>query len=217
MPLDLQALLARGAFVQGYETPALRTPRPAIFLDRDGTLNLEVNRVKTPEEFIIIDGVWDAIRLINQSGYRAILITNQAGIAMGMYTAEDLRQIHKKLATILGRHGAYLDAIYYCPHYPYPEYSGGVSELQIPCSCRKPAAGLIRKAAEEFNLDLSRSWLVGDSTVDIHTAHNAHLRSVLVETGYAGRDDRYPARPDYIAPDLESAVRLILQHARRAK
>lgn len=234
-------MLERGAFLQGYPSPeyikdagtperldrvtadfeagriqsgSLRTAAPAIFLDRDGTLNMEVDRVKKAEELEIIEGVWNAVRMVNHSSYRCVVVTNQPVVARGECSVDELRNIHNKLETVLGRHGAYLDAIYYCPHHPHAGYDGEVKDLKIECSCRKPAAGLIEQASREMNLDLARSWLIGDSTVDVRTARNAGLRSIIVETGYSGRDGRFPDAPDHVVPDLETAVRLILDISR---
>jgi histidinol-phosphate phosphatase family protein len=238
------AMLQRGAFLYGYRSPeyikdagtperldkviadyrsgrvaagSLRTPAPAVFLDRDGTLNEEVDRVKTPQELRVIDGVWDAIRLLNRSPYRCVVVTNQPVLARGDCSEEQLQEIHNKLETLLGRHGAYLDAIYYCPHHPHSGYPGEIKKLKIECSCRKPSIGLIEKACREMNLDLSRSWMIGDSTVDIKTARNAGIGSIVVGTGYAGRDGRFPDLPDQAVPDLQSAVHFILDSAERER
>ncbi len=235
-------MLRRGAFLHGYPSPeyikdagtperldrvaadylsgriqsgSLRTATPAIFLDRDGTLNREVNRVKSAGELEIIDGVWNAVRLVNRSSYRCVVITNQPVVARGECSFAGLRAIHNKLETVLGRHGAYLDAIYYCPHHPHTGYEGEVKELKIECSCRKPATGLIEQAGREMNLDLSRSWLIGDSTVDIRTARNAGVGAILVETGHGGKDGSFPDAPDHVFPNLEAAVQFILDAGER--
>jgi histidinol-phosphate phosphatase family protein len=231
-------MVARGSFLQGYRSPeyikdagtperldavladydsgriaqgSLETPVPAVFVDRDGTLNEEVDRVKDPGEFSLLEGVGKAIRRINRSGYRAIIITNQPVIARGDCSESDLARIHNKMETLLGREGAYFDAILHCPHHPDKGFAGERADLKIVCSCRKPATGLIERARIELNIDMKRSWFIGDSTVDIRTAHNAGLRSILLQTGHAGRDGRYPDKPDYIAPSLAAAVDLVLR------
>ena len=186
------------------------TPVPAVFLDRDGTLNEEINRVKSAEELRVFDGVAAAIRQLNRSEYRAVVITNQPVVARGDCTEAELRRIHNRLETELGREGAYLDAIYFCPHHPDKGFPGERAELKIRCDCRKPEIGLIRRAVADLNLDLSRSWLIGDSSADTKTAANAGIPSILVTTGHAGKDGRYPDRPGHVFPDLGAAVRFIL-------
>ena len=188
---------------------SLETPAPAVFLDRDGTINEEVNRVAKAEQLMLFQDAATAIRMINQSGCRAIVITNQPVVARGECTERELARIHNKMETLLGREGAYVDGIFWCPHHPDRGFAGERPELKIRCECRKPGIALIQRACDTLNLDLAHSWLIGDSTVDVRTAKNADLRSVLVQTGHAGRDGRYPDEPDYVAPTLTAAVRLI--------
>jgi histidinol-phosphate phosphatase family protein len=195
------------------ERGSLRTPAPAVFLDRDGTLNREVNLIRRPEQLALLDGAAEAVKRVNRAGIRTVVITNQPVIARGDCDEAGLRAIHNKLETELGRRGAYLDAIYYCPHHPHAGYPGERPELKFACSCRKPAAGLIFRAKEEMNLDLARSWLIGDSTTDLKTAANAGVRSILVETGHAGLDGVHAQPPDYIFPDLGAAVDFLLGSA----
>lgn len=139
----------------------------AIFLDRDGTVNKYKGYITSPKQLELINGVAEAIKKINRSGYLAIIITNQPSIAMGRMSYAVLDEIHAKLDTLLGEEGAYLDALYYCPHHPDSGFDGEVKELKIKCDCRKPSGGMIRKAAEDFNVDLSRSFMVGDSERDV--------------------------------------------------
>lgn len=183
----------------------------AIFLDRDGTLNVEVNRVSTPSALALIDGVAEAVHLINDSEYRAIVLTNQPVLARGDCDEVTLGQIHAKLDTLLGCGGAYLDRIYYCPHHPDKGFLGEISALKIDCACRKPKTGMIETAAADFNIDLSKSWMVGDTTVDIAMAKNAGVKSILLQTGQAGADGRYCVTPDYLCGTLREAVALILE------
>jgi len=189
---------------------SLKEKQPCIFLDRDGTLNREVNHLKTHVDFELLPNVVDAIKKINQSKYISIVITNQPVIARGECTSEALRVIHNKMETQLGSKGAYLDRIYYCPHYPLSGFEGEIKELKIECDCRKPNTGMIAAAATDFNIDHDASWFIGDSTVDIMLAKNAGFRSILVETGYAGLDGRYEVLPDFTLPDLNSAIDFIL-------
>lgn len=160
----------------------------AVFLDRDGTLNRYVGFLRNIDDLTLIDGVAEAIKAVNDSGYLAIVVTNQPVIARGEVTVPQLEEIHNKLETLLGFEGAYLDALYYCPHHPHKGYEGEIAELKIDCDCRKPKAGLLLRAAEDFNIDLSRSWMVGDSENDILAGKNAGCRTALIGTGSFGQD-----------------------------
>ncbi|MBH11191.1 MAG: D,D-heptose 1,7-bisphosphate phosphatase [Candidatus Marinimicrobia bacterium] len=185
----------------------------AIFLDRDGVINQEQGLVSRPEEFVLIEGASDAIRKINDSGILAIVITNQPIIARGDATKKELKIIHNKMETLLGLEGAYLDAIYYCPHHPDRGFEGEITELKIDCNCRKPNTGMITKATKEMNIDLNESWLIGDSTSDLMTAHNIGLKNILVQTGYAGKDKKFEVTPDHIFKDLNQATDFILNQS----
>jgi len=191
--------------------------RPAIFLDRDGVINREVDNLRRVEDFEILPGVSDAIRRINQSEYLAVVVTNQPGIAKGFLSIEKLKEVHKLLETSLGQEKAFLNQIYFCPHHPEKGFEGEVAELKISCDCRKPEIGMILKAEAEYNIDLSKSFFIGDTTTDIRTAKNAGLTSVLVETGYAGKDKRYDVTPDFVAPGLGHAVNWILSNNKNSK
>ena len=163
----------------------LRNKQKAIFLDRDGTINKYVGYLRTPEQFELLDGVGEAIRKINLSGYLAIVVTNQPVIARGDVTVDGLQQIHNKMETMLGKEGAYLDGVYYCPHHPDKGFAGEVEELKIVCECRKPKAGLLLQAAKDFNIDLSKSWMIGDSENDVLAGRNAGCKTALIgETDY---------------------------------
>lgn len=158
----------------------LRNKQKAIFLDRDGTINKYVGYLRTPEQFELLEGVGEAVRKINLSGYLAIVVTNQPVIARGEVTVDGLQQIHNKMETILGKEGAYLDGVYYCPHHPDKGFAGEVEELKIVCECRKPKAGLLLKAAKDFNIDLSQSWMIGDSENDVLAGKNAGCKTALI-------------------------------------
>ncbi|MBK3732873.1 D,D-heptose 1,7-bisphosphate phosphatase [Azospirillum brasilense] len=189
---------------------SLSVPQAAVFLDRDGTINLDGGHIASPDRFELLPGVGPAIRRLNRSDYRAIVVTNQPVLARGDCDAAGLTAIHNKMETLLGRDGAYLDRIYHCPHHPDRGFPGEVPELKIACDCRKPATGMIERAVAELNVDPARSWMVGDTTVDMMTARRAGLRAVLVETGEGGLDARHGAVPDYAFPDLPAAVDFIL-------
>ena len=152
----------------------------AIFLDRDGTINRYVGLLKAPEELELLAGAAEAIRRINQSGYLVILITNQPVIARGEVTWEQLDEIHRKLETLLGQQGAYLDDIFVCPHHPDKGFPGERPEYKIDCDCRKPKPGLILQAAQKYNIELSESWLLGDSMRDVDAGKAAGCKTLQV-------------------------------------
>ena len=129
-----------------------------------------------------------AINQINASGYLAIVVTNQPVIARGEVTVPELREIHNKMETLLGANGAYIDAIYYCPHHPHKGYEGEIPELKIECDCRKPKPGMLFRAAEDFNIDLSKSWMIGDGENDIKAGRAAGCRTALIGDGEYGQD-----------------------------
>lgn len=188
----------------------LANKQKAIFLDRDGTINEYVGFLRKEEDFRLIPGVSEAIKKINNSGYLAIVVTNQPVIARGEVTEEGLEEIHKKMETLLGLDGAYIDDIYYCPHHPDKGFEGEIPELKIECDCRKPKTGMLEKAAREHNIDLSSSIMIGDSTLDIKMAENAGMQSVLLKTGQKGEDGKYEVSPTLIAEDLNDAINKII-------
>ena len=192
------------------ERLALRNRVPAIFLDRDGTLNVEKNHLADAERLELLPDIPAPIRRMNRAGRLAVLITNQPVIARGDCSETDLERIHAKLETLLGEEGAYLDGIYYCPHHPDKGFAGERPELKRVCDCRKPATGLIELATEQLHIDTADSWMVGDRTADIQLARNAGVRALLVRTGHAGEDGQYPARPDYEFFDLAEATDFML-------
>lgn len=166
----------------------LKKKQKAIFLDRDGTINKYVGFLRNIDDFELLPGVTEAIRKINSSGYLAIVVTNQPVIARGEITFEQLDEIHNKMETLLGQEGAYLDAIYFCPHHPDKGFDGEVPELKIDCECRKPKPGMLSKAAENFNIDLSQSWMVGDGKNDVLAGKNAGCKTALIGTDDFGQD-----------------------------
>ena len=160
----------------------LTNKQKAIFLDRDGTINKYVGFLRNIDDFELIEGVAEAIKLINQSGYLAIVVTNQPVIARGEVTWDELNEIHKKMATLLGKEGAYVDGIYICPHHPDKGFEGERPEYKIDCDCRKPKPGLLLQAAKDFNIDLSESYMIGDSRRDVEAGKNAGVKkSIRVE------------------------------------
>ena len=158
----------------------LSNKQKAIFLDRDGTINKYVGFLRNIEDFELLPDVSKAIQKINESGYLAIVVTNQPVIARGEVSFEELEEIHNKMETLLGNEGAYLDGIYYCPHHPDKGFAGEIPELKMDCDCRKPKPGMLLKAAQDFHIDLSKSWMIGDSESDVEAGKNAGCQTARV-------------------------------------
>lgn len=158
----------------------LSNKQKAIFLDRDGTINKYVGFLRNIDEFELLPGVSDAIKKINASGYLTVVITNQPVIARGEVTFDELEEIHKKMETLLGESGAYLDGIYYCPHHPHSGYEGEVPELKFECDCRKPKPGMLLTASKDLNIDLAESWMVGDGENDILAGKSAGCKTCII-------------------------------------
>lgn len=180
----------------------LKQKQKAIFLDRDGTVNKYVGFLHNIDDFELLPDVTNAVKMINESGYLAILVTNQPVIARGEVSFEQLREIHNKMETLLGMEGAYLDGLYFCPHHPHKGYKGEIPELKTECNCRKPKPGMLIKASDDFNIDLSSSWMVGDGENDVKAGSAAGCRTVLIGEGEFGQT--------ITAPSLFDAVKLIL-------
>lgn len=189
---------------------SFRNKAAAIFLDRDGVLNDNQGYVTRAEDLRLFPGVAAAIGRLNHSPYRSVVITNQPVIARGDCTEKELARIHAKLDAGLAIEKGYVDRLYYCPHHPDGGFTGEVTHLKISCGCRKPETGLVDRASRELDLDLDRSWFIGDSTTDMELARRCRLRFMLVRTGLAGRDGKYPGRPDFVAVDLKAALGFIL-------
>ena len=189
----------------------LKNKQRAIFLDRDGTMNVSKGFISKADDLELIPGTIEAIKDINKSGALAIVITNQPVIARGECSFEELHNIHNKLKTLLGEKGVFVDDIFYCPHHPDKGFEGELPELKFDCECRKPKTGMIDEAVEKYNIDLSKSYMVGDSTMDLEMARNAGIKSVLVNTGFAGNDGKYDRSCDIEAEDLLDAVEKIIK------
>lgn len=182
----------------------------AIFVDRDGTLNEDIGYVSTADELVLYPWAAEAVRLINKSGFLTIVITNQSGIARGMYTEQTLEAIHSSMIEQLARKGARIDGVYYCPHHP----EIGAGRYHTACECRKPQTGMLDRAARDHHIDLTRSFVIGDKASDIKLAENAGARAALVLTGYGqqtlAHPDRWPCAPEIVAENLLEAVKRIL-------
>ena len=181
----------------------------AVFLDRDGTINVHAGFIRDIEALRLLPDVGEAVRRLNDLEYRVVIATNQPVVARGELTMTELRRFHAKLETLLAQSGAYLDAILVCPHHPDRGFAGEVAALKIDCDCRKPKIGLVVQAVDLLNIDIEASWFVGDTTSDMLTAKNAGLHSILVRTGEAGQDGKYEVTPDFVADNLLAAVDVI--------
>lgn len=185
--------------------------RRAVFMDRDGTISEEVGYVNHPSRYRVFPYSAAAVRLLNEAGWLAILVTNQAGVARGYFTEDLIEAVHDVLKLELAHDGARLDAIYYCAHHP------AVGELpyRFDCDCRKPKPGLINRAATDFDIDLAQSWMIGDRYSDIELARNAGARAAFVLSGYGRGEWEYQRaawknEPDLVAEDLLEAVKKIV-------
>jgi D-glycero-D-manno-heptose 1,7-bisphosphate phosphatase len=184
-----------------------------VFLDRDGTINEEMGYINHMDRFVLLPGVAAAIRRINQGGLRAVVVTNQSGAARGYFPMELIDQVHQKMKGLLKEQGAFLNGVYTCTHGP------GEEERSRSCDCRKPGIALMKQAAEKLNLDLQRSYVVGDRFKDIEMARNAGAKAVLVLTGYGKGELEFlgpisKVQADFVAEDLEEAVDWILADAK---
>jgi D-glycero-D-manno-heptose 1,7-bisphosphate phosphatase len=188
--------------------------RPAIFIDRDGTLSHEVGYVNHPSRFRLFPFAVDAIRTINQAGVLAVLVTNQAGVARGYFPESMIEEVHGRVREALDAGGAHLDGIYVCPHHP----TEGQPPYRQDCQCRKPRPGLLRRAEQELGADLARSWVIGDRHGDLELAWTVGARAAMVRTGYGLGELTYQASrwkrpPDLVADHLLEAVERIFASA----
>ncbi len=174
----------------------------AVFLDRDGTINVEKDYLYQIADFEFIAGAPEAIKILNQTGIMVIVVTNQSGVARGYYTEEDVEILHRHIAYELGRAGAYVDAWFYCPHHP-----SGRGSYALPCNCRKPLPGMLKDASRRFNIDLQNSTMIGDKRADVGAGLAAGCRTILVRTGYGREEERYISPEATICDDLLSAVK----------
>ncbi|MBI5893610.1 MAG: D-glycero-beta-D-manno-heptose 1,7-bisphosphate 7-phosphatase [Deltaproteobacteria bacterium] len=174
---------------------------PAVFLDRDGTINEDTGYIDSPERLALIDGAASAIKKLNSKGFKVIIITNQSGVGRGYFSEEAADAVNKKLEEILKKQGAHLDGIYYCPHHPDDN-----------CECRKPKIGLLEKAKKDLDIDFKKSYVVGDKVSDVELAHNIGGKDILVLTGEGMKHKKMlKSQPSYIADDLKDAVEWIIK------
>ncbi len=191
------------------ESKNLSKKQKAVFLDRDGTINVYKGFLRDIDDFELISGVSEAIKKINKSGYLAIVVTNQPVIARGEVTWDDLEEIHNKMETELGKNGAYLDGIYFCPHHPHKGYVGEIPELKVECDCRKPKSGMILQAAKDFNIDLSESFMIGDGENDVRAGIAAGCKSILINNKTERRNLPVYGQVDTVHSVLEFVMKYI--------
>jgi D,D-heptose 1,7-bisphosphate phosphatase len=192
------------------ETRNLFHKQKCVFVDRDGTLNIFKGLIIEKNQIELIENVTQAVSLLNDSEYLIICVTNQPQVARGMLTFEEVEEINAKLETLLGEQGAYLDDIFYCPHHPDSGYPEEVKSLKIKCDCRKPNIGMISAAQKIYNIDLTQSYMIGDTTGDILCGKNAGCKTIGVKTGESLNDKKYNVQPDFLTENFYEAVKLIL-------
>jgi len=184
--------------------------KPAVFIDRDGTINEQMGYINHISRFKILPGVAEAFKILNKEGFLAIIVSNQSGVARGYFPIELVNDVHFFLKDSLLKEGAFIDGIFFCPHYP----QGKIAEYALECTCRKPKKGLIDQACETFDIDIPRSYMIGDHYTDIELADRANIKGILVKTGYGAGVVEYnlphmSIKPNYLADDLLAAVRWI--------
>lgn len=181
---------------------------PTVFLDRDGTLIHDAHYLQDTKDLVLFHNSAAAIKKLNENNILAILVTNQSGVARGLFSEETVVELNCYLSDLLKEENdSHIDGFYYCPHHK----NGNIEEYSIKCNCRKPKTGMIDAAVKDFeNIDLSRSYVIGDKKCDIDLAKNANIKSVLVRTGY-GKEVEAECDADYVADDIKQAVEWILQ------
>jgi rfaE bifunctional protein nucleotidyltransferase chain/domain len=173
---------------------------PAVFLDRDGTINKEISYLHDPEDFEILPNALKGIKKVQDMGYKIIIVSNQPGIGMGYYTKEDFYRVNREMLSLFSKAAILVDKIYFCPH-----------SKSEKCDCRKPGQSLIKRAKEDLNLDLPNSFFIGDKSSDMETGKRAGMKTILVKSGFKGEDGEFTGEPDYWAEDLLEASDLILR------
>jgi len=178
----------------------------AVFLDRDGTINIEKEYLYQAAEFEFIPGAPEAIKLLNQGGFTVVVVTNQSGVARGYYTEEDVHNLHRHIAVELARSGAHVDEWLYCPHHP-----SGRGSYALPCNCRKPLPGMLHEAAARHNINLEESTMIGDKLADIEAGRAAGCNTILVCTGYGTEEKQHAGPETVVCDDLLSAVKYLMK------
>lgn len=195
---------------------ANRAGRPVVFLDRDGTLNVEFGYIRDVDQLILLPDAAEAVKLLNQAAVATVVVTNQSGIARGFYPESHVQAVNSRLLELLAAGGAEVDKLYYCPHHK----DGVVKEFAIACRCRKPEVGMVERAFGEISgINRHKAYMVGDQSTDIDLAHNAGLRSVMVKSGFGkavlAGEFQWRVEADYVADTVLQAVQWILADVER--
>jgi len=185
----------------------------AVFMDRDGTINEEVGYLDNLDKLQILPEAFEAVRLVNQNGMKTVVITNQSGIGRGFFDEAFVGRVHEEMRSLFLKEGAVIDSFYYCPHHP----TEGMGQYRQVCSCRKPEPGLLLKAAEDLDIDIGKSYMIGDMPKDVEVGQRAGAKGILVQTGYGKVADMGSIHPDYIAQDILDAVTWIMQDRKKNK
>lgn len=181
--------------------------KKTVFLDRDGTINIEKNYLYKPEEFEFIKNAPEAIKLLKDHGYQVIVVTNQAGVARGYYTEEDVKHLHTYINEQLRKWDTSIDAFYYCPHHP----TAGIGKYRVECNCRKPKTGMFEQACRDFEVDKEHSWMIGDNKGDIEAGKNFGLKTILVRTGYGEKVETEGIKEAIVVEDIYTAIQMIVK------
>ena len=189
----------------------IKVRKPAVFIDRDGTINEQMGYINHISRFSLLPRSAEAIRLLNSKGYLTIVVSNQSGVARGYFPIELVNQVNEHMRNLLKAENANIDGIFFCPHHPH----GSVPEYSFSCDCRKPKTGLIEKACKSFDIDLKRSFVIGDTYTDIEMSHRANVNGILVKTGYGLGEIEHilpnkDIKPTHISMDLFEAVQWII-------
>ena len=191
-----------------YFSTKFLSPTPAVFVDRDGVINEEVELLHREDDFKLISGSLQAIKKLNDSSLPVVVFSNQTVVARGMVSEEFVQKINQKIVDELEKIGGHLDAVLYCPHSPKAD----LEEYRLDCPWRKPKPGMLYEAADKLNLDLKNSWVIGDTARDVLAGQTAGAKTIIVQTGHKGEDQLFDAKPDYICDDLKAALELIVKH-----
>ena len=186
--------------------------RPAVFIDRDGTINEQMGYINHVSRFVLLPGTTEAVRLLNAHQYLAVVVSNQSGVARGYFPVELVHEVHESMQRSLEQKGAFIDGVFFCPHLA----RGQVEEYSVACGCRKPLTGMVDQACKSFDIDMENSYVIGDRHTDIELARRAGLKGILVRTGYGRGEEKYifpekPFKPIHVADDLLGAVRWIIE------
>jgi len=190
----------RGKMKEKKQKRKTKSKNGAIFLDRDGTINVDKSYVYRLEDFEFISGSLNALQLLSKTQYKLIIVTNQSGIGLGLYTQADYNKVTNYMLAEFKKHKIRVDKIYFCSHSP-----------EKRCNCRKPQQQMIKNAQNEFNIDLKNSFVIGDKTSDIEFGKRAGCKTILLETGLAGKDGRFRVKPDFVCKNLLEAAKLIIR------